>query len=153
MATEQIVAAGHFGTASPAVPSTVAPVVLHGGFFGGVPLGAAVPVPAGALGDFDLVLDACLHAFPDPVEYQPHEGDPYILPSPGIFRRSHFEVDPDTGAKVTSEQPVLGVRRGELPATRSDLDVLIVRGTPYRLRDVQTDGETGARVFLHEVTP
>lgn len=151
--TEQTLSGGYFGGSSSGAPPMSAEFAVHGGFFGGVPLGANPAAPTGAQGDWDDVIVACLETFGDEVlaEYQPAGGAPFILPHGVVFRAAHLEVDPETGAPVSSRQPHATARAAELPEDWTKNDLLVVRGRLFRIRDIQPDGETGAKLVLHEV--
>lgn len=70
-----------------------------------------------------------------------------------IFDDTYFKVDTQTGAEISSQQPVMGVRTASLPALRNSATdtVLITRqGVDYvfTISNVQPDGEAGTTLFL-----
>lgn len=70
-----------------------------------------------------------------------------------IFDDTYFAVDTNTGAEVSSQNPVMGVRTASLPDQRDqgkDRVVLTRRGITYefRITNVQPDGEAGTTLFL-----
>ena len=70
-----------------------------------------------------------------------------------VFDDTYFKVDTQTGAEVSSQQPVMGVRTASLPTGRSNAvdQILITRqGIDYvfTITDVQPDGEAGTTLFL-----
>lgn len=109
--------------------------------------------PSGWLEDADDVLQDCLDTFSARAWYQSEGGQPVEIPSGGIFRETHTEIDVQTGATVSSQQPNLDVRRTEIPAeaARADGDRVLVSGRTFAVRDVQKDGELGAKILLLEL--
>lgn len=109
--------------------------------------------PNGYLQLADDVLQDCLDTFGIPAEFRPAVGAPYAIPSGGVFRERHEEVDPVTGTPVTSLQPMLDVRRSEIPHDDDldDDDRIFVRGRLWEILDVQKDGETGCKILLNQV--
>lgn len=70
-----------------------------------------------------------------------------------IFDDTYFAVDAGTGAEVSSQSPVMGVRTASLPDQRNaqkDKIILVRRGVTYefRITNVQPDGEAGTTLFL-----
>jgi len=154
---EQVLSGGFFGDSNvPAAPPSADERVVHGGYFGGVPVGALALAIVGWPSDEVALYIDCLNEFGGPCEYQPREAGPFLLPHGAIFRRNHTEVDQSTGATVTSREPHAGVLETDLPSPWSDQDLAVLpdrHGVSrlYRVTDVQPDGEVGARVKLHEV--
>lgn len=84
-------------------------------------------------------------------------GTPVVLAS-AVFDSSHIEVDPETGAPVSSNNPVLGVRMSDLPAPPiPGSDLIRVSGLTggmawangtYKINDAQPDGVAGATLYL-----
>lgn len=98
----------------------------------------------------DDVLAACLDTFSEasaasPITYLPGTGGSISLR--GVFSEQHVEVDPETAVAVTSQSPLLTIRRGDLPAAPvADADRVTVNGKAYRVKDVQEG--SGGRVSL-----
>jgi hypothetical protein len=70
-----------------------------------------------------------------------------------IFDDTYFSVDTNTGAEVSSQSPVMGVRTADLPTGRkatTDRVLLTRNGIDYEftITDVQPDGEAGTTLFL-----
>lgn len=70
-----------------------------------------------------------------------------------VFDDTYFAVDNNTGAEVSSQQPVMGVHTANLPSPRNSAtdQVLITRaGVDYvfTISNVQPDGEAGTTLFL-----
>lgn len=99
----------------------------------------------------DGVLVTCLSTFNEsvPAVYTPKGGLAVSLP--GIFDGLYESVDPNTGAIVTSEQPILGIRDADLGQKPRQDDQVVVRGNTYRVNEVHTDGFGGSKLFLHKV--
>lgn len=111
--------------------------------------------PSGFLERADDVLQDCLDEFGVRASWKSAGAEPTLIPNGGIFREVHREVDPMTGATVTSQTPTLDVRRTEIPPEDelTDDDRVLVSGRTFEVRDVQKDGEVGAKLILHEITP
>lgn len=133
------------------VPSVRSEFTVHGGFLGGVQMGAEPDWPEGWLGEAHGALLDALDEFGEPVEYQPANGDPFLVPYGAIFRDSHVEIDPQSLARITSDQITADMVRAAVPSEWSNEDLLIARGRLYRVTDLQEDGEVGVRATLHEV--
>lgn len=67
-----------------------------------------------------------------------------------VFDRTHVSVDPDTGAPVSTNNPILGVRLIDLPSVPTNRDRVQVRGVMYKIHDVQDDGVAGVTLFLRK---
>lgn len=78
-----------------------------------------------------------------------------------IFRRAHVEVDPETGAEIASEMPVVEFRLSDLPAdcdprpmrdlvTVPALDGVHETARQYLVIRAQRDGEGAVLCVLHE---
>lgn len=67
----------------------------------------------------------------------------------GVFQASHVGLDPETGIQVRSTQPVVLVKRGELPWDPKQGDTVVARSVTYRVRDAQPDGHEGWLLMLH----
>lgn len=71
----------------------------------------------------------------------------------GVFQDSHVALDPETGVQVRSRQPVVLLKRDELPWDPKQGDTVVVRSATYRVRDAQPDGHTGWLLMLHKTNP
>lgn len=94
------------------------------------------------------VLGNCLTTFGEPITYIP-KGQPAVVMT-GIFDDLYESVDPNTGVIITSQQPVLGIRDVDLGQTPRQDDQVLVRGILYRVKEVQTDGQSGSKLYLHK---
>lgn len=70
----------------------------------------------------------------------------------GIFQESYKSIDPDTGAPVTTLQPVVQINRTDLSIEPKSGDAIAARGVNYRVRDVQSDGHTGLILMLQRTS-
>lgn len=95
------------------------------------------------------ILDRCMDTFGEPITYTPKSGSP--LETVGIFDNEYQAVDPNTGAIITSLEPVLGVKNANIGQTPRQDDTVLVRGKSYRVKEVQSDGSGGSRLFLHVI--
>lgn len=82
------------------------------------------------------------------VQYIPKVGSPYAITA--VFDKAHVSVDPDTGASISSTNPILGVQRSQLAADPRKGDRVNVGGVLYTVMDHQPDGVAGALLELHE---
>lgn len=74
--------------------------------------------------------------------------EPGVPLAQAIFDTAHVAVDPETGAPVSSLNPVLGVRLSDLPNEPTSRDLVRARGLLYRIHDVQPDGIAGLTIIL-----
>lgn len=68
-----------------------------------------------------------------------------------VFDSAHVSVDPDTGAPVSSTNPMLGVCLADLPSEPTSHVRVRARGQLYRIHDVQPDGIAGVTIILKKV--
>lgn len=71
----------------------------------------------------------------------------------GVYQAAHVGLDPETGIQVRSTQPVVLVKRGDLPWDPKQGDEVEARGLQYRVRDAQPDGHDGWLLMLHTKRP
>lgn len=76
---------------------------------------------------------------------------PGIALAQAVFDTAHVSVDPETGAPVSSNNPVLGVRLIDLPNKPTTRDRVQARGVLYVVSDVQADGVAGVTIILRKV--
>lgn len=111
----------------------------------------------------DRMLGVAVRTFSAPmVEFLPGGGGVPVVLASAVFDTAHIEVDPETGAPVSSNNPVLGVRMSDLPAPPiPDSDRIRVSNMPaamswangtYRISDAQNDGVAGATLYLKRTT-
>ena len=97
-------------------------------------------------------ISACLNAFgnSETVEYKAAAVG-WWVEIRGIFDRNYIEVDPDTGAEVTTNQPMIGVLLEELPNGRAEEgDQVRINGTEvFDVWDSQEDGQGAATLLTH----
>lgn len=68
-----------------------------------------------------------------------------------VFDDAHREIDPNTGAIVSSTDPIIGLRIADLPEMPTNNHQFRVRGVLYRVIDVQPDGVAGLTAQLQRV--
>ena len=76
-----------------------------------------------------------------------------VTATSGVFQAAHVGIDPDTGVRVNSTQPVLLVKRQDLPFDPRQGDVVEVADGRYQVRDPQPDGHQGWLLLLHKIPP
>ncbi|MNY80823.1 hypothetical protein D3C86_2220570 [compost metagenome] len=67
-----------------------------------------------------------------------------------MFDTAHVSVDPETGAPVSTNNPILGVRLIDLPNKPTSRDKVQARGELYTISDVQPDGVAGVTIILRK---
>lgn len=95
------------------------------------------------------ILGSSLSVFGEAVTYLPAAGGSRAMR--GIFNEMYNDVDPQSGAIISTQQPNLGVRLADFPVPPTVNDRVTVRGITYRVRDCQEDGEGGAKLILMKV--
>ena len=83
------------------------------------------------------------------VKYRPSTGGTFTIR--GIFDEMWEEVDPDTGIKISTTQPNLGIKENELPFAPLTGDTVEVISEIFKVTDVQEDGQGASTLFLHRV--
>lgn len=69
-----------------------------------------------------------------------------------VFDENFQSVDPNTGAAIISDNPMIGVRLEELPGGEwEDGDTVVVRGVTYTAIEPQKDSEGHAKIILHRL--
>lgn len=96
----------------------------------------------------DNLTKATVKTFGQPVTYQPLSLPAVSLMA--IFDDKYQAVDPDSGAIITSTQPMLRVRIADLPRNPLQGDLVTISGVTYRVNDFEPDGGGGAMLLLHK---
>jgi len=105
------------------------------------------------------MLGVSIRTFSEPTAALDPEGAVYWLTdgvAPGVplaqavFDTAHVSVDPETGAPVSSQNPILGVRLIDLPNKPTNRDRVRARGELYQISDVQPDGVAGVTIILRK---
>lgn len=105
------------------------------------------------------MLGVSIRTFSEPSAALDPEGAVYWLTDgvePGValaqvvFDSAHVSVDPETGAPVSSNNPVLGVRLIDLPNPPTNRDRVRARGELYRVGEPQSDGVAGVTIILRK---
>lgn len=102
----------------------------------------------------DLMLGVAVRTFSAPagtVFWLVDGVEPGIELPQAVFDSAHVEVDADTGAPVSSNNPTLGVRLSDLPGEPTSRDRIRVGGVLYRISDVVPDGIAGCLLILKKV--
>lgn len=94
------------------------------------------------------MVGTCTRIFGEQVTYLPRAGGSITLL--GVFNDAWQEVDPDSGAVISSNRPVIGIRLADLSAAPTAGDRVRVRGIEYLVKDSQRDGEAGAILMLQK---
>lgn len=99
----------------------------------------------------DLAEDAlgvCMDALGDDVTYTPAGGSATAIR--GIFSETSERFD-GTGVPIRMDRPNLGVRLSDLGQAPKRGDSVSVRGTAYKVSEIEKDGEGGATLYLQLV--
>lgn len=77
-----------------------------------------------------------------------------VLPFPAVFDEAGVKVDHETGAIMSTSQPMLGATIADLPATPSTkLHRVRVGATEYSIVEVVRDGVAGVTLHLKAYAP
>jgi hypothetical protein len=82
------------------------------------------------------------------VLYIPRNGNSYYIDA--VFDQAHIDIDRETGALVSSTDPVLGVQLSQMQGPIVKGDLVRVGTVAYKVVDFQPDGVAGARLKLHK---
>lgn len=101
----------------------------------------------------DRMLRMCLKTFADPeIPITYRRGAVSVSLSEAVFDANYIAVDPETGAQITSVNPMIGVRLADLPDGEARQGDEVIRGGfLYRVVDKQPDSEGHAKLILHKV--
>lgn len=87
-------------------------------------------------------MDDCVDAFGEGTEqvtFTPAGGSPSSVD--GIWEAESIDVDPETGARVISNNPQISFKVAALPSAPKNNDRVIVRGITYRVKEPIFDGQ------------
>lgn len=99
----------------------------------------------------ERMLGVVVKTFSEPagsVVWLPGGQEPGVTLPHAVFDAAHTEVDPDTGGRISTDQPLLGVRISDLPAPPTTDDRVRVGEQLYEIVDVHPDGIAGALLVL-----
>lgn len=77
--------------------------------------------------------------------------EPGVPLAQAVFDTAHISVDPETGAPVSSQNPILGIRLVDLPNNPTNRDRVRARGVLYMINEPQFDGVAGVTITLRKV--
>jgi hypothetical protein len=101
--------------------------------------------------DFETDLDSVFFGndfeFAEAVTYEDLDGVSYALK--GIFDHEFQAVDVESGAEITSTQPVLWTQTSKLRKEPRTNDIVIIRGIRFKVVDNQPDGTGVSMLFLN----
>lgn len=98
-------------------------------------------------GETSRVMEEAKKAFGETIVYHPLGLSPFSVQA--IVDEEFEQIDPNTGAIVSSQQPMIGVKDSDLPKKPELGDTCIVRGVNYRVIEKQQDGQAGTRLILN----
>jgi len=94
-----------------------------------------------------MIADACKTSMGETILYTPTGEDQIEIEA--MVDESYESVQPNTGAVIIEQQPMIGVKITDLPIPPQKGDLVTVRGTDYEVIDCQTDGQAIYELFLH----
>jgi len=104
--------------------------------------------------DFRKLVDRALkvqtRVFGEEVKFYPKDGG--VKKINAVFDNAFTAIDPDTEQVISGNQSILGVNLNDINGNEIHRGELFeVRGTRYRVIDVQEDGQGGASVLIQKV--
>jgi len=70
-----------------------------------------------------------------------------------VFDENFISVDPNTGAQIISDNPMIGVAAEDIPGGEwMQGDMVIIDGVQYRCYEPQKDSEGHIKIILHRMT-
>jgi hypothetical protein len=88
--------------------------------------------------------------FADVATYNPASGASYSVN--GIFDAAYKSVDPNSGATVSTEQPIFTMAAADVRSGRPiQGDTITIAEIEYKIRDPQPDGKGLITLFLTEI--
>ena len=94
------------------------------------------------------VMGICRNVLSESIEYT-CSGLTQITINAIVDYESH-QIDPNTGAVIISNQPMVGVKDLDLPKRPDVGDTCIVRGISYQIVERIEDGQAGTRLRLNQ---
>lgn len=98
-----------------------------------------------------LLNKACINAFAGRkvILYKHSTGEEYQIK--GIFDRNFSSVDPDSGAIIISNNPILSITEKDLIKLPDEGDSVSIGGVNYRILEAQPDSEGMSKLILREL--
>lgn len=98
------------------------------------------------------MLNTTLTVFGERCEVLYIRGPDQVPLSKAVFDENFQSVDPNTGAAIISDTPMIGVALADLPGgVWREGDVVKIRGLYYRAVEPQKDSEGHAKIILHRL--
>lgn len=85
----------------------------------------------------------------DQVTFTHAGGQPYTLD--GIWDAESVQIDPDTGAGIISNEPMISFALADMQAEPDNGDTVTVRGVTYKVKEPQFDGQGTVTLLLYRV--
>ena len=82
------------------------------------------------------------------VTYKYRDGSSILIK--GIFDKNYLSVDPDSGATISANTPVLGIVGSDLSRAPQEGDGVIIRSVEYLVMEQQPDSEGMIKLVLRE---
>lgn len=103
----------------------------------------------------DRMLRTCLKTFSDADDVAPilyKRGAATVSLSKAVWDANYLAIDPNTGASITSTNPMIGVALADLPEGKSlGGDTVERKGIVYRVINTQPDSEGHAKLILQKL--
>lgn len=96
---------------------------------------------------FEILIDAGLDAFGEPLEYIYSDSKDRVMIK-GIFGNAYVETPLEDGRMVSDQMPAVDIRISDLSRIPKEDDLVIIRGTRYAVRESREDGEGATKLLL-----
>lgn len=97
------------------------------------------------------VIDGLKKVYGETITYTPEGGTGDPIEIEAMIDEAYEAVQPNTGAVVIEQQPMICVKMLDLPVPPQKDDLVTMRGQDYKVIDCQTDGQAAYDLFLHLV--
>lgn len=94
------------------------------------------------------IMDSVKSAFGEGITYTPVGGSALSLVA--VIDEAYEAVDPNTGASIISNQPIITIKIDDLGQLPQKGDAVTMRSSNYLVIEYQTDGQAAYRILLHK---
>jgi len=98
----------------------------------------------------DGLNQACKDTFSNRESYTYKYRDGSSTPIKGIFDKNYISVDPDSGATISANTPVLGIVASDLSRKPYEGDSVLIDSVEYMVMEQQPDSEGMIKLILRE---
>lgn len=97
---------------------------------------------------YDGVLNSGNSTFGEDVEYAPLSGGTFNIT--GVFEKNPKVIDPETQALVSTNQPMVEIKKADISAVLAQGDVVTIKTVAYTVTEIEDDDRGGLKIFLRE---